>query len=124
MDMDRALSILGADVPAPVVAQKQVVQKVLTKKEKDAALNEIRILASVQHPNVISYKEAFFESKTDSLCIVMELADNGDLLQMIDKKKKQRLKFEESEIWNIFIQAVRGIKALHDFKIIHRDVKC
>eukprot|EP00908_Phaeocystis_cordata_P007377 Transcript_18016.p2 GENE.Transcript_18016~~Transcript_18016.p2 ORF type:complete len:201 (-),score=72.22 Transcript_18016:219-821(-) len=34
--MDRALSILGADVPAPVVAQKQVVQKVLTKKEKEA----------------------------------------------------------------------------------------
>ena len=107
-----------------VYALKKVKMGKLTKKEKENALNEIRILASVQHPNVISYKEAFFETKTDSLCIIMELADNGDLLQMIDKKKKQRGKFEEAEIWNIFIQAVRGIKALHDFKIIHRDVKC
>jgi hypothetical protein len=29
---------------------------------------------------VIGYKEAFFESATGDLCIVMELCDNGDLL--------------------------------------------
>jgi len=63
-----------------VYALKKVKMGKLTKKEKENALNEIRILASVQHPNVISYKEAFFETKTDSLCIIMELADNGDLL--------------------------------------------
>merc|ERR1712194_132169 len=34
--MDRALSILGADVAAPVIAQKQEVVKVLTKKEIEA----------------------------------------------------------------------------------------
>lgn len=39
---------------------KQVKFKSLSKKEKQAALNEIRILASVKHKNVIVYKEAFF----------------------------------------------------------------
>lgn len=52
----------------------------LTEKEKSNALNEIRILASIQHPNVIGYKEAFFENSQGNLCIVMEMADNGDLL--------------------------------------------
>ena len=39
----------------------------LNEKEKENALNEVRILASIRDPNIIMYKEAFFESKTNSL---------------------------------------------------------
>lgn len=52
----------------------------LTDKEKQNALNEVRILASIQDPNIISYKESFLEERTQTLCIVMEHADGGDLL--------------------------------------------
>ena len=62
----------------------------LSSKEKENALNEVRILASINHPNVIGYKEAFFEDSTNCLCIVMENADGGDILQMITKKKNNR----------------------------------
>lgn len=51
----------------------------LTDKEKENALNEVRILASIGEPNVISYKEAFIDEGTSTLCLVMEFADNGDL---------------------------------------------
>ena len=51
----------------------------LSAKEKENALNEVRILASISHPNIAAYKEAFFEEKTNMLCIVMEYCDNGDL---------------------------------------------
>jgi NIMA (never in mitosis gene a)-related kinase len=33
----------------------------LTQKEKENALNEVRILASISHPNITSYKDAFFD---------------------------------------------------------------
>ena len=33
----------------------------LSAKEKDNALNEVRLLASIDSPNVIKYKGAFFQ---------------------------------------------------------------
>lgn len=73
---------------------------------------------------MIGYKEAFFENTQGNLCIVMEMADGGDLLQTIEKHKRNRSKFTEKQIWHYFVQIVRGLKALHDLKIVHRDIKC
>lgn len=46
-------------------AMKKVKLQKLSKKEQENALNEIRILASVNHKNVIGYKEAFFDEHTN-----------------------------------------------------------
>ena len=51
----------------------------LSTKEKENALNEVRILASINNPNIVAYKEAFFEDHSASLCLVMEFANDGDL---------------------------------------------
>ena len=96
----------------------------LSAKEKENALNEVRILASIQNENIISYKESFFEDSTSSLCIVMEYADGGDLLQKINKCKLNRESISEHEAWSFFLQAARGLQTLHDLKIVHRDIKC
>ena len=74
-----------------IYALKRVKFYKLSEKEKENALNEIRILASVKSKNVISYKEAFFDEKDSSLGIVMEYADKGDLLQLINEKKNKKL---------------------------------
>jgi len=55
-----------------IYAMKKVKIGKLSEKEKENALNEIRILASISHQNVVAYKEAFFENKEGCLCIVME----------------------------------------------------
>ena len=106
-----------------IYALKRVKFYKLSEKEKENALNEIGILASVKNKNVISYKEAFFDEKDSSLGIVMEYADKGDLFQLITERKKTKNYFTEQEVWKIFIQLLNGLKALHDFKILHRDIK-
>jgi len=42
----------------------------LSDKEKLNAINEVRLIASIKHPNVICYKEAFVTE--NSLCLIME----------------------------------------------------
>ena len=39
----------------------------LTEKDQRNILNEVRILASFNHPNIISFEEAFIDPKTKSL---------------------------------------------------------
>ena len=48
-------------------ALKKVAITSLSAKERDNALNEIRILASIKSQNVVKYKEAFIDKSTDSL---------------------------------------------------------
>ena len=64
-------------------ALKKVKMLNLSDKEKENALNEVRILASIDHPNVIGYKDAFIDEASSALCLIMEYADNGDVFQKI-----------------------------------------
>jgi len=106
-----------------IYALKKVRLQNLSEKEKENSLNEVRILASIKSTFVISYKEAFIDENEKSLCIVMEYADKGDLYQKICQFKKMGCLIDEVDVWRIFIQMTKGLKALHDLKILHRDLK-
>ena len=106
-----------------IYALKRVKFAKLSEKEKSNALNEIRILASINNKNIISYKEAFFDENDSSLDIVMEYADHGDLFQLITEHKKTKTHFKEEDIWNTLIQLLNGLKTLHELNILHRDLK-
>lgn len=58
----------------------------LNQKERESALNEIRLLASISIPTVIKYEGSFFNSETNELCILMEYADGGDLQNKITEQ--------------------------------------
>ena len=106
-----------------IYALKNVKMLSLSEKEKENALNEVRILASIDHPNVIAYRDAFIDESTSSLCLVMEYADNGDVFQKICNYQKRQTYIKEKKIWYVFIQIVRGLRAFHVRRILHRDMK-
>ena len=102
-------------------ALKKVNMGSLSDREKKNALNEVRILASVKHPNIIAYKEAFFEGI--NLCIVMEYANQGDLSGLIERKRKDEVRFTEEEVWRMLIPMLQALQALHESSVLHRDLK-
>lgn len=53
----------------------------------------------------------------------MEFLDDGDLYQKIVAHQKAGTAFEEDTIWRTLIQVTLGLKRLHDFNILHRDLK-
>lgn len=72
---------------------------------------------------MIVYKEAFFDEDQGLLCIVMELADSGDLKSKIAKAKEMKQFIKETKIWHIFKYLLHGVEALHAANIVHRDIK-
>ena len=106
-----------------IYAMKVVNLKNSPKTEIEAALNEIRLLASLSHPNIIGYKETFYDNPSNTLNIVMEFADGGDLAKKIEYNKKHRCCFDENIIWDWAYQILNGLTYLHSHQIIHRDLK-
>ena len=83
---------------------------------------EAKLLTSLEHKNIIVYKEAFLDDKKN-LNIVMEYIDDGDLKEKIAEFRKKQIYFLEEEIWSTLIQIVEGLKYLHQSCIIHKDLK-
>lgn len=71
----------------------------------------------MKHPNVVHLIEVL--QTANSLYIVTEFCKDGDLRQLLAKKKK----LNENEALNIFMQLVEGFKELNKHGVIHRDLK-
>ncbi|OJJ05362.1 hypothetical protein ASPVEDRAFT_55267 [Aspergillus versicolor CBS 583.65] len=87
------------------------------KSQNESLMQEIGLLMSVSHRNLLCLKDTFDES--DGVYLVLELAPQGELFNMIISKQK----FTENETRHIFLQLFEGLKYLHDRGIVHRDIK-
>ncbi|CAD8172262.1 unnamed protein product [Paramecium octaurelia] len=105
-------------------AMKKVQMSGLATKELNNALNEVRILASLENPYIIGYREAFIRG--DNLFIVLEYAGGGDLQQKLEyiRKKGQGFYVDEELIWTYSYEMLSGLSELHSKGIYHRDIKC
>lgn len=87
------------------------------KSQTEGLQQEIAVLMSVSHPNVLCLKETFEES--DGVYLILELAAEGELFNWIVSKQK----LTEAETRKVFIQLFQGVKYLHERNIVHRDIK-
>jgi NIMA (never in mitosis gene a)-related kinase 1/4/5 len=95
----------------------------LSEKEVANCLNEVRILASLSSPFILAYRDSFFDELTNCFCIVTECLEGGDIFQLITRSKVNRRLVDESLIWRVAQQALKGLEALHSVNVLHRDIK-
>ena len=67
-----------------------------------------------QHPNVIAYKAC----SEDCRHLVLELADGGDMLEVV-----QRGPVQGSALRGLFAQMLAGVRHMHASGIAHMDLK-
>ena len=90
-------------------------------QEKQAILREAQIMRQLDHPNIVTHYDSFVED--DTLHIVMELMNRGDLSQKIERLKKGKGSASEAQVWDIVTQILPAIAVMHNKRILHRDIK-
>lgn len=80
----------------------------MKEKERENAVNEIRILASLNGEYIIGYKDAFYDEASGTLNVVMEYASGGDILKKVNEHTKKRTRFPEEEIWKALVHMTKG----------------
>ena len=95
-------------------AMKQIMKSKIPNIEKFQ--NEIKILAMVDHPNIVRLFEVIEDDKYFNL--FQELCTGGELL-----KKMHTTQMKEKQIAKIFNQIMSAIAYCHEKGIVHRDLK-
>lgn len=76
---------------------KKVKAQEMPNTEEEATEQEVRLLQSLQHPNIVSYKDSFIDSEK-CLCIVMVYCEGGDMYTNIRNAKGKN--FPEPQIFD------------------------
>jgi len=80
-------------------------------------MNEARILASMNHPNIVKLLNFFQES--DDYYMVMEFCDGSTLRDVLSAGKQ----LDSDLARHILVEILKGLAHAHSLGVIHRDVK-
>ena len=105
-------------VAKEINSNKEWAAKIITRKktlqERILLFNEIKILQSVSHRNIMEFKEVII-SPTYTF-IIGELIEGVELTKMIPT-------LCESEVKCLILQLLEALSYIHELGIIHRDLK-
>ena len=84
---------------------------------------EGRALAQISHPSVVSVLNFFRENET--VYMVMNYLDGATLQDFIITARDQKAQkiFRESTIRSLFDEVLRGLRIVHQHKMLHLDIK-
>ena len=107
---------------------KKYATKELDREEIDSSeakkylINEIRILQSLNHPNIVKFVD--IKKTKKHYYIMMEFCNGGELSKNLEKYMiKNGTAFPEELVQHFMRQIIDAFKYIHGKKIIHRDVK-
>ena len=101
------------------VAVKMISKKSAPKDYLDRFLSrEVDVLRTVEHENVVKLHDVF--ETNDYTCLVMDMAENGDLLDYINSRRY----LSEHMARMFFTDLVNGMEECHKLGVVHRDLKC
>lgn len=105
-------------------ALKTIIQSFTNEENLIAFKNEINLATKVNDDNVIRYLFANDGEIISELppYVIMEYANNGTLKNFINEYKKESIFIEQGKLKNIFLQLVKGMKAVNNV-LVHRDIK-
>jgi len=79
-------------------------------------LDTVRFFAQIDHPNLVSIED---KGEVDGIpYIIMSYAGEGTL-----RKRLEEGRMDREQALRMFIQAARGIQALHEHSLVHFDLK-
>eukprot|EP00002_Diphylleia_rotans_P026697 TRINITY_DN5339_c0_g1_i4.p1 TRINITY_DN5339_c0_g1~~TRINITY_DN5339_c0_g1_i4.p1 ORF type:complete len:680 (+),score=120.42 TRINITY_DN5339_c0_g1_i4:71-2110(+) len=102
-------------------AMKVIDVRAMDVRQRENTMNEIRLLASIKHPNILGYVRSFVDN--GHLYIATEYVNSGDLEGELKKRKMISNYMDEETIWKYFVQIASALKFLHSQLILHRDLK-
>jgi serine/threonine protein kinase len=90
--------------------------------QKRAAHNEVVVLQRLNHPHLVRYVNSFVQGET--LCILMDYADAGDLAGAISARERAQSFFPETMAAKYAFQLCSALAHCHHvLKLLHRDIK-